>query len=83
METNLHYHGFLRAGTEDNNANKWTDDVIHTIFHKKWKSIEKRGSIDIQSIYDLDRCVNYVKKEMWKKENTDSIFIYSNYKTLS
>lgn len=83
METKLHYHGFLRAGTEDDDADKWTDDVIHTAFHEKWKSIEKRGSINIQSIYDLDRCVNYVKKEMWKKENMDSIFVYSNDKNLS
>jgi len=52
----------------------------YKVFHKKWKSIEKRGSIDIQRMYDLDQCVSYGKKEMWKKENTDFIFVYGNNK---
>lgn len=81
IETNLHYHGFLRAGTEVDDVNKWTEDVIHAVFPRKWKEVEKKGSINIQRIYDLDECVNYVKKEMWKKENTDSIFMYGTDKT--
>ncbi len=72
---NSHYHCVGRFDPET----KWRDRELDQMCSQVWRKLWRKGTTNLQPIYDRDGAVSYTTKDLFREGNYDRLIVSSQF----